>query len=167
MKDMHPDIVDLLVQRATEGLNQEQAERLQDLLARHGLDDTREFDLAAAAAANAFALEQVLDVNSAPEALKQKLRDDAETFFGAPRDNVVEFRSRPNRRSGWNWGWATAAALALVVIATNFVGPGIETSHEVEREQLIAAAEGTTVVPWQAPTDPEFAGVQGDVVWND
>lgn len=167
MKDMHPDIMELLVQRATEGLNNEQAAELQTLLDRHGLKDTKEFDLAAAAAANAFCLENAKGIDNAPEALKARLRNDAERFFGTPRQNVVELRPRSYLRGAWNWGWATAAALALVLIATNIVGPGIATSYETQRERLIAAAEGTTVIPWAAPEDPDFAEVVGDVVWND
>ncbi len=57
MNDIHPDIVDLLVQRATEGISDEQQAELDALLTEHGLEDTLELDLAAAAAANAFALQ--------------------------------------------------------------------------------------------------------------
>ncbi len=167
MKDMHPDILELLVLRATEGLNAEQAEELNGLLSRNGLDDTAEFDLAAAAAANAFGLERAKHIDDVPEALKAKLRKDADRFFAEPQQNVVELRPRSNRSSGWNWGWATAAVLALVLIATNFVGPDIPSSIETQRERLIADAEGTTVIPWAAPADREFAGVEGNVVWND
>ena len=167
MKDIHPDIMELLVQRATEGLNSKQAETLESLLARHGVEDTTEFDLAAAAAANAFALESAKDIDDAPETLKAKLRNDAETFFGESRRNVVELRPPSKPTATWNWGWATAAALALVLVATNFIGPGIATSYETQRERLIAAAEGTAVIPWATPEDPDFAGVEGNVVWND
>ncbi len=167
MRDMHPDITELLVLRATEGLSTDQAEELQNLLERHGLDDTTEFDLAAAAAANAFGLERAKDTDRVPEALKAQLRSDADRFFAEPQQNVVELKPRSTRRGGWNWGWATAAVLALVLVATNFIGPGSSTSLEIQRERLIADVEGTTVIPWSAPEDPEFAGVEGNVVWND
>ena len=167
MKDMHPDIMALLVQRATEGLSNEQAEKLESLFARHGLEDTTDFDLAAAAAANAFALQAQKYIDDVPEALKTKLKNDADLFFDKPRRNVVELRPPAKRRGSWNWGWATAAALALVLIATNFVGPGNGSSYETQRARLIAATDGTTVVPWAAPDDPDFAGVEGNVVWND
>ncbi len=167
MKEMHPDIVELLVLRATEGLNAEQAEKLQRLLSRHGLDDTGAFDLAAAAAANAFGLERAKNADTVPEALKAKLRNDADRFFAEPPQRVVELRPPSNRSSGWNWGWATAAVLALVLVATNFIGTDIPGGVETQRERLIAEDEGTTVIPWAAPEDPEFAGVEGNVVWND
>ena len=167
MKDMHPDILELLAQRATEGLDEEQVEELQSLLARHRVEDTEAFDLAAAAVANAFGLEKAKHAGSAPEGLKAKLRKDADRFFGGSKEKVVALRPPSSRRGEWNWGWATAAILALVLIATNYVGPGIPASYETQRERLIADTEGTTVIPWAAPEDPEFAGVRGDVVWND
>ncbi len=167
MKDMHPDIIELLVQRATEGLNEEQAEELQSLLARHGLEDTTEFDLAAAAAANVFGLESARGIDGAPEGLKAKLMVDADRFFGESQEKVVELRPPAKRRGEWNWGWATAAVLALVLIATNYIGSDIPASYEIQRERLISDADGTNVIPWTAPEDPEFAAVTGDVVWND
>ena len=45
MRDMHPDILELLAQRATEGLNDEDAARLSTLLTEHQVDDTEAFDL--------------------------------------------------------------------------------------------------------------------------
>ncbi len=167
MKDIHPDITELLVLRATEGLSAEQAEKLQNLLSKQGLDDTAEFDLAAAAAANAFGLERARDTGNVPEALKAKLREDAGRFFARPQQKVVELKPRSTRVGGWNWGWATAAVLALILVATNYIGPGSPTNVEIQRERLIADVAGTTVIPWAAPEDPEFEGVQGNVVWND
>lgn len=166
MRDMHPDIVELLAQRATEGLNIEQSERLSSLLAKHGLEDTEGFDLAAAAVANAFGLESARNADDVPDSLRVKLRDDADQFFGQNQDNVVELRPSPNRGRGWNWGWAVAAALALALVTTNLDNLGMAPSYETDRERLIAAADGTTVMPWAMPEFPEFASVEGDVVWN-
>ncbi len=167
MNDIHPDILELLTERATEGLNAEQARRLQELLAEHGQQDTAELDLAAAAAANAFGLESARGADDAPESLKAKLRRDADSIFGARDSNVVKLR--PERRSApqWNWGWATAAALALLLLATNLVDFGTPDSVEAAREELLADASGTTQLPWATPEDPEYAQVRGDVVWND
>lgn len=167
MKDMHPDITELLIQRATAGLDEAQEQSLRELLARHGLEDTNEFDLAAAAAANAFGLENAKYLEDVPETLKAKLRRDADRFFDRAQSNVVELRpSSPQPRS-WNWGWATAAALALVVIGTNIARFAAPEDYAAQRERLIAATEGTTMIPWAAPEDPEFANVEGNVVWND
>ena len=97
MNDIHPDILELLAARATEGLNAEQTRRLQELLAEHGQQDTADLDLAAAAAANAFGLESARDADDAPEALKVKLRTDADSFFGERDGNVATLR--PEARS--------------------------------------------------------------------
>lgn len=167
MKHMQPDIVELLVLRATEGLNRAQADDLQGLLAAHGLRDSSDFDLAAAAAANAFGLEGARRPAEVPGTLKARLLEDAGRFFGKADHNVVELRPSSQRTRSWNWGWATAAALALVLIGTNVARFGAATDYASEREQLLASGEGTIVVPWAAPEDPEFAEVTGDVVWND
>ncbi len=167
MNDYHPDILELLAARATEGLNAEQAQRLQELLAEHGLHDTTELDLAAAAAANAFGLESARESGDAPEELKAKLRDDADSFFRRSEDNVVPLQRQPRYTRQWNWGWATAAALALVLVATNLVDLTTSTSVEAAREQLLAEEGSTTQLPWATPEDPEYAQVSGDVVWND
>ncbi len=167
MNDIHPDILELLTLRATEGLNAEQAGRLQELLAEHGEQDTTDLDLAAAAAANAFGLESARSADNAPEALKAKLRNDADSFFGHEGDNVVPLQSQSRPAPRWNWGWATAAALALVMLATNIVDFDASTSVEAAREELLADASDTTRLPWAKPEDPEYAEVRGDVVWSD
>lgn len=167
MNDIHPDILELLATRATEGLSDAQTRRLQELLDEHGQQDMADIDLAAAAAANAFGLESAKDARNAPESLKAKLRDDAESFFGTRSDNVVPLQSQPRPPSRWNWGWATAAALALVLVATNLVDFDSSISIEAAREELLADANGTTLLPWAKPEDPAYAEVRGDVVWND
>lgn len=166
MKELNPDIIELLVQRATEGLDRQQEERLQALLKEHGFEDVPDFDLAAAAAASAFGLKNERDYEEAPDGLKAMLRDDAERFFGRQDDKVVELRPREPRRASWNWGWATAAALAVALLATNIVEFGT-TDYEAARQQLIAEREGTVVIPWATPRDPDYVQVEGDVVWND
>lgn len=167
MRDMHPDIMELLAQRATEGLNNEQTERLSRLLAQHRLDDTDGVELAAAAAANAFGLESTTRSDNVPANLKARLRHDADDFFGSKRGNVVELRPSSSRRRGWDWGWATAAALALALVMTSLDDRAKAPDYETDRQQLIAAADATTVITWAAPESAEFAGVEGNVAWND
>jgi hypothetical protein len=167
MKDLHPDIIELLVVRSTEGLDEEQERKLQALLDEQGIDDTLEFDLAAAAAGNAFALKQTREYEKAPAALRAKLLTDADRFFGDATADVVGLR-RPPTRSGWNWGWAAAAALALALVMTNVgnFGPGVP-DYEEARRQLIANSNTSRIIPWAPPQDPAYAGVTGDVVWDD
>ena len=167
MRDMHPDIMEFLAQRATEGLNSEQADRLKSLLGKHQLDDTDTFDLAAAAAANAFGLESAKGRADVPDHLRARLRRDADKFFAPSQGNVVELRPSSTHRGGWNWGWAPAAALALLLIMTNLENRAVAPDYETDRQQLITAGDGTEVIPWAVPEAAEFAGVKGNVAWND
>jgi len=169
MNDLHPDIIDLLVLRATDGLSEEQQTQLRALLDEHGLDDVSDFDLAAAAAANAFSLKQAKNYEEAPEGLKAKLAKDAAAFFDAAESNVIEMPpNRPPERSR-NWGWAAAAMLALALVFTHYDDfdsqnelPGIDYAEA--RLGLIAA--GSPVIPWTTPEDPRYSRVTGDVVWD-
>ncbi len=168
MKLTNQEIIELTTLRATEGLNSEQEARLEALLAAHGLEDTDELDLAAAAAANAIALERSQDYEDAPVKLKARLLEDADRFFGDTADNVVELPPQRTGRGNWNWGWATAAALAIALISTNVSDFRSTTvDHEAARQRLVAEADGTRVIPWSVPTFEEYASVSGDVVWND
>ena len=164
MNDIHPDIVDLLVQRATEGISDEQQAELDALLTEHGLEDTLELDLAAAAAANAFALQDTRDPAEAPKHLRAKLSSDADAYFGQADSNVVRFPGRPVMNYV---GWAAAATLALALLFTYDTGPEGPLSPGDARESLLANVDGTEVIPWAVPDDPEYALVDGNVVWND
>ena len=166
MKDMNPQITELLVLRATEGLSDAQAQALRTLLNEHDLEDTTELDLAAAAAANACALNESAPQEDAPGYLKSKLRQDAEQFFNKQR--VVEFRPKasPTTERSFNWGWATAAMLAIAMFVSNVVDFRNQATLESQRDELIAQAN-TTVVDWGKPDNPAYADVTGNVVWND
>ena len=166
MKDMNPQITELLVLRATEGLSDAQARALKTLLNEHNLEDTTELDLAAAAASNAFALTEPAQQEQAPDYLKDKLRQDADQFFKDHR--VIEFKPKhaPRESRGVNWGWATAAMLVVAMFVSNVVDFSNETTLEAQRNELIARAS-TTVVDWGKPNNPAYADVTGNVVWND
>lgn len=164
MKDIHPDIVDLLVQRATEGISDEQQAELDALLAEHGLEDTLELDLAAAAAANAFALADTREPTEAPEHLRQKLTNDAEAYFSRADSNIIRF---PNKPAMSYLGWAAAATLAIALLFTYDKGPDGDMSPGEARESLLANVDGTEVFPWAVPEDPDYALVDGNVVWNE
>ena len=165
MKDIHPDIAELLATRATEGLSKAQQEELERLLEEHECDDSSAFDLSAAAAANAFMIEYAAATDDVPDTLKEKLRRDADRFFRQPSATVVDFR-RPVFNSK-NWGWAAAAAIAVMFFAAGIFDSPVTPDHVADREQLVANVDGTIVVPWAVPEDPAYANVVGDVVWND
>lgn len=162
MNDRHPDIEELLVRRATEGLSDADAETLQTLLDEHGFADADDYELAAAAAANAFALSASRDNEDAPEHLKDKLLADADRFFGD--DKVVEL---PVRRRAFDPGWAVAAMLALALLVSVLVDPGEELVAPSEARETLLADAGTETIPWAQPEDPNYVQVTGDVVWND
>lgn len=164
MNNLHPDIVDLLVQRATEGISDEQQAALDALLREHGLEDTLELDLAAAAAANAFALQDTRDPAEAPEHLRRRLVSDADRFFGAGSSNVIQLPKRP---ATGLLGWAAAAMLAIALIFTTVIETGSDITAAEARESLLAEVDGTEVLPWSEPEDPAYARVDGNVVWND
>ena len=137
MKELHPDIIELLVIRAGEGLSDEQAKELASLLREHGLEDIDDFDLAAAAAANAIALRDARETEDAPDWLKANLQQDAMQFFER-QDKVVSIR-RTHRR--WQTGWAVAAMLALVLVTTSIFQSGGDASVEQQRLSLLARSD--------------------------
>lgn len=168
MKDLHPEILDLLALRATEGISEEQERKLERLLEDHGLEDTLELDLAAAAASNAFALQQVTANHQAPDALKIKLKDDASNFFAKPEvvdiSTARDTRSRPT----FNYGWAVAAMLAVALISSVTLNrePDLASPGEL-REQLLAADRNVEQLEWAPSEFTEYEGVEGDVIWSD
>ena len=162
MKELHPDIIELLVIRAGEGLSDEQAKELASLLREHGLEDIDDFDLAAAAAANAIALRDARETEDAPDWLKANLQQDAMQFFER-QDKVVSIR-RTHRR--WQTGWAVAAMLALVLVTTSIFQSGGDASVEQQRLSLLARSD-TQQISWAPSEFDAYNGVTGDVVWND
>lgn len=168
MKDIHPDVLDLLALRATEGLSDEQERELYRLLDHHGLDDTLELDLAAAAACNAFALQQATSEQQAPEALKSKLRSDAAGFFSGNEVVDIATAREPVARTPFNYGWAAAAMLAIALMIS--VADNRETTLESPqqlREQLLATDRNVEQLDWAPSEFEEFEGVKGNVVWSD
>ena len=180
MKDWNAELIDLLLQRASVGLSEEEEQRLGQLLESEGLDDSDELDLAVAAAANALALEQgggaELDV---PASLMEKLIMDADRFFdgkdgGGTVTSLDRARSKAVSRrrtvqSPWI-GWSVAATLAVALLVTLLPGDGLRDSDPdiiAARSALIKESPQTTVTPWARPDSAAYASVTGDVVWND
>ncbi|MEL7447886.1 MAG: anti-sigma factor [Pseudomonadota bacterium] len=171
MNEKHPLLQELLVLRATEGLDEDQARQLARLLQDEGIEDSLDLELAAAAASNAFALRSAKGAEDAPQHLKDQLMQDADRFFAEDPvdDRVVPLRPRAavveERRL--NWGWATAAVLAMVLLVGGIVNrdPTMPTASEARNALL--AVEGTVTVEWAPPETADYASVRGDVVWND
>jgi len=73
--------------------------------------------------------------------------------------------------SGSELGWYAAAAsfaLALLFGWQLLQQPVSEQSSPdaASQRQALLAQDNTMVIPWQPPDDQRFAGVSGDVVWN-
>ncbi|MEM8684858.1 MAG: anti-sigma factor [Pseudomonadota bacterium] len=166
MNDRHPEIEDLLLRRATEGLSGDEADRLKTLLDEHGFADTDDYELAAAAAANALALRASRDTEDAPAHLKDKLRADADRFFADSETDskVVEL---PPRTRAFEPGWAVAAMLAVVLLASVLIDTGESLQSPADARFELLADAATETLPWAQPDDPRYAQVTGDVVWND
>ncbi|MEM7430720.1 MAG: anti-sigma factor [Pseudomonadota bacterium] len=168
MTNHQTEIRDLLVARATEGLDDADAERLAELLAEYDIPDTDDYDLAAAAATNAWALRHRQENEAAPDDLKARLLTDADVFFDFPDSNVVALSSRRQPSLAAFIGWAAAACLLVALLINQPTGPGAPALDLSEaRAQLLSDYPDTERFEWARPEDLRFANVTGDVVWND
>ncbi|HKL63929.1 MAG TPA: hypothetical protein VJ883_11215, partial [Woeseiaceae bacterium] len=188
MSARNEQMLDLLVAKATEGLAPEEQRELERLLAASEEAEPEGIELAAAAAANAFALGSGYG-EEMPAGLKERLLADAREDVGrgdAPRASasVTDIGSRARggkepRENGGNGpasstfnrlGWAAAAMLLVALLVVNRPlpeEPGGALDEPAEaRAELIRQEPGTLVMPWSPPDVPEYAGVTGDVVWN-
>jgi hypothetical protein len=187
MNARNEEMLDLLVSKATEGLSPEEERELDRLLAADGDTDPQDMELAAAAATNAFALGGGYG-EEMPAGLKERLLTDARARTGAENRRapatVTDIGSRTRaetkpQESGSNGlagstfnrlGWAAAAMLLVALLVVNRPLPEEPGGASVEpvqaRVELIREEPGTMVVPWNPPDAPEYAGVTGDVVWN-
>jgi hypothetical protein len=177
-------VMELLVQRATDGLNASEQVELNRLLGQSKHSDGNQFEPTAAA----LLLAGVGEEEPLPEGLKAKLMVQAENFsIQMPRSAVVNMpvaeatapatRRRPvparsakstGRASTQQpWAWLAVAASFLFAIAGWWprLGDEGEVDLERQREQLLAL-QATVQKEWQATQDPAAKGVSGDVVWN-
>ena len=161
------NLIELLVDRATEGLSKSEQDQLDELLRGHPEVDPETFERAAAA----VHLAVVPPTERLPDHLRSALEEDAAKFFrhdafGAPPDNVVRLERQVAPAPKPNpWPWlATAAALLLAVAGW---WPGTEPDAPTFAEQRAALIDqGAVVVSWTATEDPTATGVMGDVVWS-
>ncbi len=185
MSNMNDELLDLLAERALEGLSAADEERLGELLEAAGMKDSDDMELAVAAAWNAFAAaEGTSETEQAPDGLRAKLLADADEFFDdrGKTASVTDIESARSKRdasqardeasapSGFSGriGWAVAAMLAVVVMFVLRPGSEIERfDAAIARAELIAEYPGTTVVEWAQPEVPAYRRVTGDVAWND
>lgn len=165
-------MLQLLADRATEGLGVEAVKELDDLLASHAEYDEFYFDSAAAAVD--LAMSPSLDTLPGP--LRDRILTDAERFFGAteggqssqapPVAKVGRVEYRWGSRLGW---YVAAASLAVAVVGWWQVFSTQSSSPAaVSRQYADFLRETTDLVraSWVGK-ESDFEGVSGEVVWSD
>lgn len=174
-------LLDLFTARATEGLSAEESRQL-ELALRGPIEvDAADLDLAAAAAALAFESASI-DSEPMPDSLKERILAQAVAHLVGDQHGARELRppvtrfqqpeSKPKR--GWldirSLGWYAAAAILALALWSPWSGrptttPTAPTLVE-QRAALIDEAADVIQVSWAKPEIPEYANVQGDVVWS-
>ena len=172
-------LVELLVQRATEGLSANEQLELNRLLADGNYSDADQFEATAAA----LMLAGVADDEPLPDSLRLQLEQQADSFVASPvPSQVTSLPSRPNPppakspRNAMPW-LAAAACAALAVIGW---WPRLDNEREIDvlsqasadmetvmsaRERLLARAD-VMQRDWKPTEDPAGRGVTGDVIWD-
>lgn len=167
-------VQELLVDRATEGLDPERERELENLLPHCPDLDPESFELAAAAIELAY----ITAEEPLPETLRERLADQARDFYEqqpAPEAGpakVVSFPSRteaqpPAPRDSTRWlGWMAAAAALVLAVAGWW--PSAEQGRDLAaaRAALVAQATDLVKLEWTATEDPAAASASGDVVWS-
>ena len=173
-------LVDLLVQRATEGLNATEQAELNRLLAEGDYTDVDQFDSTTAALMLAG-----LDDEPLPDSLAARLQRQADAFVTTekttasvtpltPRVQTASPRTAPSRI-----GWFAAAACAVLAIAGWW--PRLQENPQIDvlaqasadletiekaRESLLARGSALQR-DWKTTEDPAARGVTGDIVWDE
>lgn len=168
--------MDLLADRATQGLGPEEQKDLEALLEQHPEWDDLSLDLAAAAASIA----EIGAGEPLPAHLRARVESDAAAFFsktGPDSERAGVVVPMPARSSWVQWsGWLAAAACIVVAVlawwprqmadplgAEN--GPAPLSLAEM-RQRLISDGRDTVVVSWASTTDPAGRNARGDIVWS-
>ncbi len=163
--------IELLIDRATEGLGPDQESRLSSLLERFPELDDDSIDLAAAA----VDLACTVPTEPMPAALRERVAAQATEYFetlapGRPdAAEVVPFPAESDDAStsadpGRWLGWLAAAACLALAVATWL--PQQPTAPAAARGELIARAGDVLQLEWTATEDPAARGASGDVVWS-
>jgi anti-sigma-K factor RskA len=172
-------LVELLVQRATDGLNASERVELNRLLGQEQYSDSEQFEQTAAALLLAGCPED----EPLPEDLRERLLNQADAFgtqnvaspvadLGAIRAQRAQEISAAPARGGSKLAWFAVAASLLIALAgwwprlTNEPATQQQVSTlEQRRDQLMAQA-GSIRADWKGTEDAAAANVTGDVVWD-
>lgn len=172
---------ELLLQRATEGLDEREAAELDAL----GMTEDTTYDLAAAAIELA-----TLEYQEMPAGLAEKLMFATGMDSTAAPERKVAPASAPvipitaaKKSRATMYAMVAAAASIAIAVGAVFYATRVEpkvvekivevpapvpktpTAAEA-RAELLATAKDATTLPWTATKDPNAAGASGDVVWS-
>lgn len=155
-------LIDLLIERATQGLPESDTAELNRLLAQYPDFDPDTLDYAVAAIDTALS-EPIAD--ELPAALLARVRADANRHeFSAQRPVPPAGPMQRFAVLGWLAAAASLFIAAAVWLNARPVSPTPPPPAE-RREQLLAKAPDVVKVAWQS-NDPRFSGVTGDAVWS-
>ena len=192
-QNMDERLLDLLCDKATGSLSEEEARELAELSASANTDmDAHSLELTAAAI-----LLAETDIEEMPGHLEAKLLGAAQRHFGAqkassdgsgvmPARTIDRSEPKPSR-SFFDWfGWAVAAAACIALVGTIYYNQNrladlqnqiaelkkptpapVNPSDAEARDQLIREASDLTRASWTKGTVKESEGVTGEVVWSD
>ncbi len=161
-------LFELLATKATEGLSQEEADSLDNLLIGFPEVDPRGFDRAAAAVHLALlGPEQTM-----PTDVKLRLVETGERQLGPDSEPDTPPRTTAGARLGPLGWWAAAAVLTIAVLGwwprlqpdAKSV-PQAAESFTVTAESL-AQDPATLRLTWTATEDSTAVGASGEVIWN-
>jgi hypothetical protein len=185
-------MVDLLIKQVTEGLSSAEQRELDVMDSETASAYLRDFERAAAA----VTLAAKTDTQPLPQALAQKLAQQAQAHFaqsattkiadlGTARAQRDAASARPSSRSGMLGWFAAAACLVLALFGwlrtTPSGEPVVQTVPEVpvppvvapvlpptpaEERAVLMAKADSLKITLSATKDPAASGVSGDVVWD-
>jgi len=172
-----PRLLDLLVERATSGLDPDSEREVQSLLQHHGSLGPGVFEQAVAVAQLSM-LRQRQGMRAAPVGLKRTLHALAGDFQArqdAQASNLARLGpGRPGRDSTagpvlGRMGWYAAAAMLLILLWQGVPLQRDQAPPEpgALRAALLSTAPDVRIAAWTATGEPGYESVSGDVVWSD
>jgi hypothetical protein len=173
-------LVELLVQRATEGLSANEQVELNRLLAEGKYSDAEQFEATAAALLLASSLEN----EPMPSSLRSRLEQQADAFSAKAPVAVAPLTPTPPpsgvsaASSSGKMAWFAAAACAVLAIAgwwprlqedrqLDAISMASADQETIERARERLLAESAVMQrDWKPTEDPAAKGVTGDIVWD-
>ncbi len=183
-KDTNEIMLDLLIKKATYGLDGNEEKQLADLEQQGGIDESLSFELTAAS----IGMIGISNREKMPVPLREKIAATAQKHFASQQPAAITSRAgmvvgdKPKVGSwfGWlGWGLAAAACLALAfnlfstrpqhdVVKSPVATPTPEErlTPAQQRLRLIDTASDLARANW-GPGKMTIVSPSGDVVWSD